>query len=153
MIFHGKANRLANGILDRFKHERVHIVLYVRVPLEKGRHFKQISAVSLNKWCCRVRNNAKRGQSVSLTCEPVWPSGKSLVRLVSRKTSVRFCFGTPLPLNVVVCGDFFAQQRGTDKFVSKTDASRPNVSVCQCVSVSVPSLKMLQGLVCQCVST
>ena len=28
-------------------------------------------------------------------CEPVWPSGKALVRLVSGRTSVRYRFGSP----------------------------------------------------------
>ena len=36
-------------------------------------------------------------------CEPAWPSGKAL-RLVSRRTSVRFGFGSPLSSKVVVCG-------------------------------------------------
>ena len=28
-------------------------------------------------------------------CEPVWPSGKALLRLVSGRTSVRYRFGAP----------------------------------------------------------
>ena len=36
--------------------------------------------------------------------EPVWPSGKASVRLVSRGTSVRIHFGSPFPSKSVVCG-------------------------------------------------
>ena len=37
--------------------------------------------------------------------EPVWPSGKALIRLVSGRTSVRYRFGSPFSSkNVVVCG-------------------------------------------------
>ena len=36
--------------------------------------------------------------------EPVWPSGKALVRLDRRRTSVRICFGSPFSSKVVVCG-------------------------------------------------
>ena len=42
--------------------------------------------------------------SLSLTqawfCEPVWPSGKALVRLVSRGTSIRIRFDFPFSLNM-----------------------------------------------------
>ena len=36
--------------------------------------------------------------------EPVWPSGKALVGLVSRRTSVRIRFGSPFSSKVVLCG-------------------------------------------------
>ena len=36
-------------------------------------------------------------------CESVWPGGKALVRLVSRRTSVRIRFGFPLSSKVVAC--------------------------------------------------
>ena len=36
--------------------------------------------------------------------EPVWPSGKALVRLVRGGASVRIRFGSPLSSEVVVCG-------------------------------------------------
>ena len=36
--------------------------------------------------------------------EPVWPSGKALVRLVSRRTSVRIRFGSPFSSTLVVRG-------------------------------------------------
>ena len=43
--------------------------------------------------------------SVDVINEPVWPSGKALLRLVSRGTSVRICFGSPFSASeVVVCG-------------------------------------------------
>ena len=37
-------------------------------------------------------------------CEPVWPSGKALIRLVSRGTSVRISFGSPSSSKVLVYG-------------------------------------------------
>ena len=37
-------------------------------------------------------------------CDFVWPSGKALLRLVSRGTSVRIYFGSPFSSQVVVCG-------------------------------------------------
>ena len=38
------------------------------------------------------------------TREPVWPgAGKALVRLVSRRTSVRIRFGSPFSSKTVVC--------------------------------------------------
>ena len=36
--------------------------------------------------------------------EPVWPSGKALLWLVSIATSVRICFGSPFTSKIVVCG-------------------------------------------------
>ena len=43
-------------------------------------------------------------QQHQLKGEPVWPSGKALLRLVSGRTSVRYRFGSPFSSKVVVCG-------------------------------------------------
>ena len=42
--------------------------------------------------------------SVSRSCEPVLPSGKALLRLVSGGTSVPFRFGSPFSSEAVVWG-------------------------------------------------
>ena len=41
---------------------------------------------------------------VTQSREPAWPSGKALVRLVSRKTSVRLRFGSPFSSRIAICG-------------------------------------------------
>jgi len=38
------------------------------------------------------------------SCEPDWPGGKAFPRLVSRRTSVRFHFGSPFSSKFVICG-------------------------------------------------
>ena len=43
-------------------------------------------------------------RELNLWCEPVWPSGKALLRLVSRRTSVRIRFGSHFSSKVEVCG-------------------------------------------------
>ena len=54
----------------------------------------------------RVHNSITKtvGLEGARRCEPVWPSGKALLRLVSGRTSVRYRFGSPFSSEVVVCG-------------------------------------------------
>ena len=53
---------------------------------------------------CAVYILIKAGMVALSICEPVWPSGKALARLVSRGTSVRIRFGSPFSSKAVVCG-------------------------------------------------
>ena len=59
---------------------------------------------------------------VNLLVELVWPSGKALVSLVSRETSVRICFGSPFSSTVVVTCDFVPHNYETLKWFSGGDS-------------------------------
>ena len=48
LLLYGEATRLGNTILDNFKYQCVHLVSYVRVPLQEGIDILSTLAESLN---------------------------------------------------------------------------------------------------------
>ena len=75
----------------------------LRVVVAKLPDFGQGVITARKARACRY---GKKNKEIRVVCarEPVWPSGKAL-GLVSRRTSVRICLGSPFSSKAVVCGN------------------------------------------------
>ena len=78
-------------------------------------------------YACPTPSYLRRGTGGN-RLETFWPSGKAL-RLVSRGTSVRIRFGSPLSSKVVVCGHCLVNSSLTVKETLKWLSSLPTLTL------------------------